>query len=265
MRRIASAFAASLLSLAACESDSTTTTPAADVTVGTDTATSGGTDTSTPGGTDTSTGGGTDTATGGGTGSGTNDGVCPGISNCATECQDQACLEACVNKGDSQAEADAFVASYTCPQESGCVTWGDAQPTNDQIKDYIRCIGANCIDEEVACAQGATGGTGTCTQLPSCLQECGEGEYTCDRACFAAASSAAVTAFIDVNICASAECYGVAQANRQTCIQQAIGSGGPCNQKYTTCFGNVGAGASWGGAGGFGKAFFMPFSFAFGK
>jgi hypothetical protein len=290
MRRIASVFAASLLSLAACESDSSTPTnppvTRPDATTGTDasapssdtSAPSTGADTSAPStGSDTSTGPGpstdtsgpgpsTDTSTGPGPSTGTAAGICPGIASCANECQDQACFDACQQAADSEAELAAFGASYQCPSESGCITWAqNAQPTTEDIKGYINCIGANCLEEEVGCAQGATAGTGACAAINGCLMECGEGDTLCERGCYAAATASAVADFIALNICAGAECYGVASADRQACVQQAIGSTGPCSQKYTTCFGNVGAGAGAGGAGGFGKAFFMPASWSFKK
>ena len=68
MRRLAlSAALASSLAVAACDSGSSTPTPAADTSTGSsDTATPGGTDTTTPGGSDTATPGGTDTTAPGG-------------------------------------------------------------------------------------------------------------------------------------------------------------------------------------------------------
>jgi hypothetical protein len=226
---------------------------------------------------------------GGGTGGGgttdpndKGEGLCQGIVSCYTQCTDSNCGNACFTARDSDAEATSASTYLNCPFENSCFAWFGARctntsecpsgwtctaatngicrrtaaPTDAEREQAAACTSANCTDEWVSCIQGPTGGSGACSAIRPCLTQCPAGNFTCRRACYKAVSTAAVTAYVDHRECVEAECGDLqSDSDYYACDDRVSGAGGVCATQYNACYPS-GAGASAGGAGGFGGAWF---------
>jgi hypothetical protein len=123
--------------------------------------------------------------------------------------------------------------------ENSCSPGSD--PTQEQARNAYQCEQTNCLAERRLCEQGAGAGTGTCTPIGGCIQDCEQDDFACHRVCFEAAAEQAASTWLDLQYCVSVNCYvpGGTPADFQTCGQNAIEEEGPCAQLRTACFGDT--------------------------
>jgi hypothetical protein len=167
---------------------------------GTDTGDDGGTSTggTGTGGTDTGTGGtDTGTATGGTTTGGFGDWNCGPLMQCAGQCADQPCVDACYAQATepAQGEADDLIE---------CII------TNACGHDPV-CIENNCGTEYEVCMTGEL----ACDEVVTCMEDCA-GDPECETWCYYEGTTEAQDALNALNQCISdnnCQTFGCIQSN----------------------------------------------------
>ncbi len=147
---------------------------------------------------------------------------CKDIIICSQTCQNQACVEGCMQKS-SKAGQDAFLALNQCGA-TACGT--ETQPAASQS-----CIMNNCGNEWTGCV-GPWGSSG-CVEMIQCANGCGM-DADCQMDCLLDGSQKATLALWELQACLEANCSqcGNDQQCYQTCVQQK------CMTEYQACTAN---------------------------
>jgi len=106
---------------------------------------------------------------------------CEQIYDCIVSCSDQACWDACVNRGTPEGQ-QAFNALVDCLGRN-CGNAGSDE-------EFQQCAGQYCASQIDACFPGQTGDL-TCEETYGCMVQCGAGDRTCMNDCWGRGSSEA--------------------------------------------------------------------------
>ena len=153
---------------------------------------------------------------GGDNGGGTSGKSCPDMANCAFQCQDQSCLNGCMEGAASQTEANNFVTYYNCLANNQCTQANCEQCSNE----YNTCMNGG----------GGNGGGGdtsaitTCSAFAQCFFSCQ------DQSCADACSNRLQSEDAYNNFVSLYNCLKNSGCQQVNCEQ--------CSNEYNTCMSN---------------------------
>jgi hypothetical protein len=169
---------------------------------------------------------------------------CGSVVNCLNGCTDASCQTNCESEGSSTAQQLLLslenCLNSVCPSDTGGVCSTDSTACQSCVQDAQASTGA-CNSAVSACDGDTSGGGGTCSELITCLNNCGS-NASCDNTCEGQASGTAQQDFHALASCLVSACPetsgGVCATETSacdTCLQSAQMSGGACVSQFDTC------------------------------
>jgi hypothetical protein len=156
--------------------------------------------------------------------------TCAQITGCIGQCPvgATACKDLCLSQGTATAQLQ--LSTLTTCITATCKAIYDS----GQYSETMFCLYTYCGAEQAACMGS---GSGTCSQLNSCLGGCGT-SAVCNTNCHAQASVAAATDYYGLMACVALKCGAQTGSAQNTCAQTY------CNPSWQKCFGGTSTGLS---------------------
>jgi hypothetical protein len=156
--------------------------------------------------------------------------TCAQVTGCVGQCPvgATACKDLCVSQGTATAQLQ--LSTLTTCITATCKAIYDS----GQYSETMFCLYTYCGAEQAACMGS---GSGSCSQLNSCLGGCGT-SAVCSTNCHAQASVAAATDYYGLMACVELKCGAQTGTALNTCAQTY------CNPAWQKCLGGAASGLS---------------------